>query len=142
MRGERFKYVRYVDEKNYEFLHDLKNDPDELINLASNPKYTKTLKEMRGLTDQRVKELGGPLSPMKGPLSKSTDPHPVSAAKVANQPGADGFASLIAPGNRMTKLVWGFKILVQERWSTYWPNGWHIKDESIYYMESGYGPKF
>ena len=101
MRGERFKYVRYVDEKNYEFLHDLKNDPDELINLASNPKYTKTLKEMRGLTDQRVKELGGPLSPMKGPLSKSTDPHPVSAAKVANQPGADGFASLIAPGNRM-----------------------------------------
>jgi arylsulfatase A-like enzyme len=70
MRGERFKYVRYVDEKNYEFLHDLKTDPDELINLASNPKYTKTLKEMRGLTDQRVKELGGPLSPMKGPLSK------------------------------------------------------------------------
>jgi arylsulfatase A-like enzyme len=101
MRGERFKYVRYVDEKNYEFLHDLKNDPDELINLASNPKYTKTLKEMRVLTDQRVKEWGGPLSPMKGPLSKSTDPHPVSAAKVANQPGADGFASLIAPGDRM-----------------------------------------
>ena len=101
MRGERFKYVRYVDEKNYEFLHDLKNDPNELINLASNPKYTKNLKEMRGLTDQRVKELGGPLSAVKGPLSKSTDPHPVSAAKVANRPGEDGFASLIAPGNRM-----------------------------------------
>jgi len=101
MRGDRFKYVRYVDEKNYEFLHDLKNDPDELINLASNPKYTKTLKEMRGLTDQRVRELGGPLSPMKGPLSKSTDPYPVSAAQVANQPGGDGFANLIGPGNRI-----------------------------------------
>ena len=24
IRGERYKYVRYVDEKNYEFLHDLK----------------------------------------------------------------------------------------------------------------------
>jgi arylsulfatase A-like enzyme len=101
MRGNRFKYVRYVDEKNYEFLHDLKSDPDELINLASNSKYLKTLTQMRGMTDQRVKELGGPLSPMKGSLSKSTDPHPVSAAKVANRPGEDSFASLIAPGNRM-----------------------------------------
>ena len=101
MRGDRFKYVRYVDEKNYEFLHDLKNDPDELTNLASNPQYTKTLKQMRGLTDQRVQELGGPLSPMKSPLSKSTDPHPVSAAQVANRPGGDGFANLIGPGNRI-----------------------------------------
>ena len=101
MRGERYKYVRYVDEKNYEFLHDLKNDPDELINLASNSKYLKTLTQMRGMTDQRVKELGGPLSPMKELLSKSTDPHPVSAAKVANRPSEDGFASLITPGNRM-----------------------------------------
>lgn len=101
MRGDRFKYVRYVDQKNYEFLHDLKNDPDELTNLASNPQYSNTLKQMRGLTDQRVNELGGPLSPMKQPLSKSTDPHPVSAAKVANRPGTDGFASLIAPGNRI-----------------------------------------
>jgi arylsulfatase A-like enzyme len=101
IRGDRFKYVRYVDEKNYEFLHDLKNDPDELTNLASNPQYTKTLKQMRGLTDQRVMELGGPLSPMKSPLSKSTDPHPVSAAQVANRPGGDGFANLIGPGNRI-----------------------------------------
>ena len=69
--------------------------------MASNSKYTKTLKEMRVLTNKRVKDLGGPLSPMKGPLSKSTDPYPVSAAKVANQPGTDGFASLIAPGNRI-----------------------------------------
>ena len=29
-RGERYKYVRYVDEGNYEFLHDLSEDPDEL----------------------------------------------------------------------------------------------------------------
>jgi len=101
IRGGRYKYVRYVDEKNYEFLHDLKIDPDELTNLASNPKYLDTLKQMRGLTDRRVKELGGPLSPMKQPFSRSTDPHPVSAAKVANRPSVDGFANLIAPGNRI-----------------------------------------
>ena len=58
MRGQRFKYVRYVDEKNYEFLHDLNDDPDELTNLAGNSKYSSILVEMRKLTDQRVKQLG------------------------------------------------------------------------------------
>ena len=101
MRGERFKYVRYVDEKNYEFLHDLKDDPNELMNLAGNSKYKNTLQKMRKLTDQRVKELGGALSPMKGQLSLSTVPHPESAAQVGNRPGSDGFANLIAPGNRI-----------------------------------------
>ena len=39
---ERYKYVRYVDEGDYEFLHDLQSDPDELINLAGNLKHRKT----------------------------------------------------------------------------------------------------
>ena len=68
IRGERYKYVRYVDEGKFEFLHDLKKDADELNNLAGNPKYRDILNEMRDLTDKRVKELGGPLSPMKGAL--------------------------------------------------------------------------
>ena len=101
LRGERYKYVRYVDEGDYEFLHDLQSDPDELINLAGNLKHRKTLKKMRQLTDQRVEQLGGPLAPMKGELSLSTVPHPESAAQVANRPGTDGFANLIAPGNRI-----------------------------------------
>ncbi|MEC8044386.1 MAG: sulfatase-like hydrolase/transferase [Verrucomicrobiota bacterium] len=101
LRGERYKYVRYVDEGDYEFLHDLQSDPDELINLAGNLKHRKTLQKMRQLTDQRVEQLGGPLAPMKGELSLSTVPQPESAAQVANRPGADGFANLIAPGNRI-----------------------------------------
>ncbi|MEC8420741.1 MAG: sulfatase-like hydrolase/transferase [Verrucomicrobiota bacterium] len=101
LRSDRYKYVRYVDEENYEFLHDLNEDPDELTNLAGKPKYEKTLLEMRKLTDLRVKELGGPLAPMKGPLSLSTVPYPESVAQVANRPGSDGFANLIAPGNRI-----------------------------------------
>ncbi len=95
LRNDQFKYVRYVDEGNYEFLHDLKNDPDELVNLAKDSKYAKTLAKMRKATDHRVKELGGPLSPKKSPLSVSTPPHPKAAATVANRPGADGFSSLL-----------------------------------------------
>ena len=51
--------------------------------------------KMREATDRRVKELGGPLSSPKGPLSVSTPPHPKAAATVANRPGADGFSSLL-----------------------------------------------
>ena len=51
VRGERFKYARYTDqEPNYEFLHDLKNDPDELINLVGNPEYEPILNQLRKRT--------------------------------------------------------------------------------------------
>ncbi|NNE92705.1 MAG: sulfatase-like hydrolase/transferase [Verrucomicrobiales bacterium] len=93
LRNEKFKYVRYFDE-DYEMLHDLKADPDELVNLADDPKHAATLKEMRERTTARVAELGGPIDPMKGPLSKSTDPHPVAAAAVTVKPGQDGFVRL------------------------------------------------
>ena len=101
LRGERYKYVRYVDEGNYEFLHDLSEDPNEIENLVGNPNYNDVLKNMRALTDKKVKELGGPLSPMNGDLSLSTVPYPESAAQVANKPGSDGFSNLIAAGNRI-----------------------------------------
>ena len=101
LRGERYKYVRYVDEGNYEFLHDLSEDPNEIENLVGNPNYNDVLKNMRALTDKKVKELGGPLSPMNGDLSLSTVPYPESAAQVANKPSSDGFSNLIAAGNRI-----------------------------------------
>ena len=47
LRNERFKYVRYFDHGDHEFLHDLKNDPDELINLAGDPNHSGTLESMR-----------------------------------------------------------------------------------------------
>jgi choline-sulfatase len=100
LRTDRYKYVRYVDEENYEFLHDLKEDPYELVNLAKDPKYGKTLKQFRQRTDKRVAELGGPLQPMSGSLGVSTPPHPKAAATVANRPGANGFSNLLAGGMR------------------------------------------
>ncbi|MGB0760683.1 MAG: sulfatase family protein, partial [Rubripirellula sp.] len=61
LRNERFKYVRYFDHDGHEFLHDLKNDPDELVNLADDPAHAQTLEALRARTTARVKELGGPL---------------------------------------------------------------------------------
>ena len=52
VRGQRFKYARYVDqEPAFEYLQDLHSDPDELINLARDAEYRKQLKRMRQRTD-------------------------------------------------------------------------------------------
>ena len=91
LRNERFKYVRYVDHGGREFLHDLKNDPDELVNLADDPSYADTLLAMRERTTARVNELGGPLVPLKTPFTASTVPHPEISALVVIRPDKDGF---------------------------------------------------
>ncbi|MBH53124.1 MAG: acetylglucosamine-6-sulfatase [Opitutaceae bacterium] len=62
IRDRRFKYARYFDQEGpYEFLHDLRNDPDELVNLAENPAYKMELEAMRLRTDITVDAYGGPL---------------------------------------------------------------------------------
>lgn len=93
LRNEQFKYARYFDHGNHEFLHDLKNDPDELINLAGNPNYDQVLRDLRKRTDRRVAELGGPLDPLKGRFTASTSPYPTASANVSAGAGAmeDGF---------------------------------------------------
>ncbi|MDF1812015.1 MAG: sulfatase-like hydrolase/transferase [Verrucomicrobiales bacterium] len=93
LRNGNFKYVRYFDHGNKEFLHDLKNDPDELKNLADDPKYAQTVKEMRQRTTKKVAEYGGPLAPLKK-FTDSTPPHPVSSALVSANAGKDGFVRI------------------------------------------------
>lgn len=100
LRNERFKYVRYFDHENYEFLHDLKNDPDELVNLAGDPGHIDTLRQMRERTTRQVKEYGGPLDPFVGRHIMSTVPHPAASAAVSMKPDADGFVRLMN-GNRL-----------------------------------------
>lgn len=94
VRTDRFRYARYIDEGNYEFLHDLKSDPDELVNLASDPAHAETLQMLRDRTAAIVQEVGGKLDPLKVPFQKSTDPYPVASAAVGTKPDADGFVSL------------------------------------------------
>ncbi len=64
VRGERFKYARYVDQDPvYEFLHDLENDPDELVNLADNLEYAAQLKQLRQRTDPLFEHYSGMTRP-------------------------------------------------------------------------------
>lgn len=95
IRTERFKYARYFDHGNHEFLHDLAADPDELVNLAGDPRHAATLQALRERTDRTVAGYGGPLPPLPpGGFKPSTEAHPVASAAVGTQPDAEGFVRL------------------------------------------------
>ncbi|MDG2166576.1 MAG: sulfatase [Opitutales bacterium] len=70
VRNKRYKYARYIDQSNYEFLHDLARDPDELENLADDSDYASILANLRKRTDDLVSGYGGPLKPFVAPKKK------------------------------------------------------------------------
>ena len=90
LRNENYKYVRYFDHENHEFLHDLKNDPDELTNLATDPDYASVLESMRQRTTEQVNEYGGPLDPIAS-LTRSTEPIPTASANNVGRVNEKGF---------------------------------------------------
>lgn len=91
VRTDDFKYARYIDEENFEVLYNLKQDPNELINIVSDPQYAETLNDLRQRTDQYVTQYGGPLPKLKGTFNPSTVPHPEASAAVGTRPDAQGF---------------------------------------------------
>ncbi len=58
LRTQRFKYARYID-FDYEELYDLKNDPQETVNLAKDEKYQRTLKSSRKRCNELLEEAKG-----------------------------------------------------------------------------------
>jgi arylsulfatase A-like enzyme len=58
VRTADWKYITYIDEKEpFEELYDLKADPFEETNLATDPARAGKLKEMKGLYEEYVKKL-------------------------------------------------------------------------------------
>jgi choline-sulfatase len=93
VRTERFKYARYFDH-NHEFLHDLKNDPDELKNLAADPAHADTLKKLRASAPTNSSPNTAGPAPAEGRFQNPPSPIPLPAAAVTVKPGPDGFVNL------------------------------------------------
>ena len=61
IRGKRYTYARYVKESPaVEILHDLEQDPDQLKNIAHDPRQADLLKRMSQLADQYEKQYSRP----------------------------------------------------------------------------------
>ena len=98
-----FKYVRYFDHGNHEFLHDLKNDPDELVNLAGDPKHAEDARSDAPAYHGAGRRTGwAARSVAEATFTASTVPHPEASAAVGAQPDSDGFVQSVrwkaAPG--------------------------------------------
>jgi len=61
VHGTRFTYARYYQQEPVaEMLYDLKDDPDQLQNLASDPDHARTLMRLRARTDELAKDYSRP----------------------------------------------------------------------------------
>ena len=62
VRGTDLVYARYfvngADQPPFEFLHHLKEDPDQLKNLATSPKHHSMLLKMRARCDALISQSG------------------------------------------------------------------------------------
>src|SRR5207249_3194071 len=59
IRDERWKLIRYP-QINFTQLFDLKNDPNELHNLAQKPRYASKIRELMALLKKAQKEFDDP----------------------------------------------------------------------------------
>lgn len=69
VRTKDFKYFRYVNDKAWEELYDLKNDPKEINNLAKDAKYQAVLTKMRENTEGSIKKFNDPFGGVPTGLS-------------------------------------------------------------------------
>jgi alpha-L-rhamnosidase len=62
VRTNRWKYLRYVNDKSSEELYYLPEDPQEINNLAGDPKHLAALVSLRNKLDQMIREYADPFS--------------------------------------------------------------------------------
>ena len=69
VRDERYVYARYFTQTPvYEFLHDLREDPQELKNLAREKSHAAVLERMRRRLEELRAANGGPYSLERFPI--------------------------------------------------------------------------
>jgi alpha-L-rhamnosidase len=62
VRTNEWKYFRYVNDKSWEELYNLKNDPKEVDNLSKKPEYQNQLKTLRNELEVLAKKYADPYS--------------------------------------------------------------------------------
>ncbi len=76
LRTAEWKYFRYVNNKSWEALYNLKTDPKETNNLANNPEYKNVLENLRNKTNQLTQKYADPYSGIPNGLTVETIRYP------------------------------------------------------------------
>lgn len=69
LRTKEWKYFRYVNDQSFEELYNLKQDPQEIKNLAKDPNYRAVLEELRSKCDELIVRKSDVYSKPPGDLS-------------------------------------------------------------------------
>ncbi len=86
VRTAEWKYFRYVNDKQWEELYSLKNDPNELVNLAKDKKYQKILNELRAKNDELAKRFADPFATAPTKLSVELIQNPTGLKIIDSKP--------------------------------------------------------
>jgi N-acetylglucosamine-6-sulfatase len=81
VRTERYKYLHYHGIWDTDELYDLKNDPEEMVNLINEPQHKKLIEELNKKLFNWLEETDGmkiPLRPDAGSQSNQRGPKKVS----------------------------------------------------------------
>ena len=71
-RQGRYKYVRPMNANDLEELYDLRQDPDELDNLAVKPEYRTTLRKLRAGSIAELRRTGAGFVDRMPPIRKGS----------------------------------------------------------------------
>jgi alpha-L-rhamnosidase len=86
VRTKDFKYFRYVNDKSWEELYDLKNDPKETLNLAKKSEYQAILTKLRENTEGSIRTYKDPFGGMPTGLTVEYIRQPATVFIKDNKP--------------------------------------------------------
>ncbi|MDP6355549.1 MAG: sulfatase-like hydrolase/transferase [Planctomycetota bacterium] len=118
IRSERYVYARYFQQQPlFEFLHDLKSDPDQLKNLTNNPEYAEALAVMRKRCDAIRDSVGGEFRPHPARVRKTRQKRPQSSATLKTVDGPSGRALLFSRASLRAGTLPALKTADSLTWS-------------------------
>jgi arylsulfatase A-like enzyme len=140
VRTAEWKYFRYVNDKSWEALYNLKSDPKETTNLASNIKYKNVLENLRIKTNQLTQKFADPILGAPAGLTVETIRDPRFTKIIDSKPE---FGWVVPQGAVIQKayqiLVSSEKEKIENNIGDVWNSG-IVRSSQSFNVEFGGGP--
>ncbi len=140
VRTAEWKYFRYVNNKSWEAFYNLKTDPNETTNLATNPEYKNVLENLRNKTSQMAQKYADPILGAPTGLTVETIRDPRFTKIIDSKPE---FSWFVPKGAGIQKayqiLVSSEKEKIENNIGDVWNSG-IVRSSQSFNIEFGGGP--